>query len=288
MEFFRPTTWAEALAIKAEHGASAIPIAGGTDVMVEINFDRLRPPALLDLTGIPQLREWGPDDGHLRGGRGFVYAHRRRARQAPTGTGHGLAHHRLPADPQPRHGGRQSRFGLPALGMPIPRCSPFRSSWRSPRTTEVCVACHMPNSSPVPSAARWPRRAGHPRRGPHDDVRGSAAYRHHALARNPCHWTGHEKILDAVRLALMEEIQVAEGRIRNPSFTGYRIPTILDLPPLRVDVLELADPHAPYGLRGVGEPPTISSTPVIVAGIRAATARSPTRVPVRPQDIIGV
>ena len=53
--------------------------------------------------------------------------------------------------------------------------------------------------------------------------------------------------------------------MRNPSFTDYLIPTILDMPPIRLDVLELADPHAPYGLRGVGEPPTISSTPAIVA-----------------------
>jgi CO/xanthine dehydrogenase Mo-binding subunit len=56
---------------------------------------------------------------------------------------------------------------------------------------------------------------------------------------------------------------------------------------MKVDVLELADPHAPYGLRGVGEPPTISSTPAIVAAIRAATGRPLTRVPVRPEDITG-
>jgi CO/xanthine dehydrogenase Mo-binding subunit len=87
-------------------------------------------------------------------------------------------------------------------------------------------------------------------------------------------------------LALMEEIQVRDGVIRNASFTDYLIPTILDMPPLRMDVLELGDPHAPYGLRGVGEPPTISSGPAIVAAIRAATGRAITRVPVRPHDIV--
>jgi CO/xanthine dehydrogenase Mo-binding subunit len=87
-------------------------------------------------------------------------------------------------------------------------------------------------------------------------------------------------------LAVMEEIQVVDGQVRNPSFTDYLIPTILDVPPMVVDVLELADPHAPYGLRGVGEPPTISSTPAIVAAIRAATGRALTRVPVRPDDIV--
>ena len=87
-------------------------------------------------------------------------------------------------------------------------------------------------------------------------------------------------------LAVMEEIQVLDGQIRNPSFTDYLIPTILDMPPMRVDVLELADPHAPYGLRGVGEPPTISSTPAIVAAIRAATGRPLNRIPVRPEHIV--
>ena len=57
-------------------------------------------------------------------------------------------------------------------------------------------------------------------------------------------------------LALMEEIVVRDGVIRNPSFTDYLIPTILDTPPMQIDVLEYADPHAPYGVRGVGEPPT--------------------------------
>ena len=89
-------------------------------------------------------------------------------------------------------------------------------------------------------------------------------------------------------LALMEEIQVVDGLIRNPSFTDYLIPTILDMPPMAVDVLELADPHSPYGLRGVGEPPTISATPAVVAAIRAATGLPLPRVPVRPEQITGV
>jgi xanthine dehydrogenase D subunit len=87
-------------------------------------------------------------------------------------------------------------------------------------------------------------------------------------------------------LAVMEEIQVTDGVIRNASFTDYLLPTILDMPPLRMDILELGDPHSPYGLKGVGEPPTISSGPAIVAAIRAATGKPITRVPVRPQDIV--
>jgi xanthine dehydrogenase D subunit len=87
-------------------------------------------------------------------------------------------------------------------------------------------------------------------------------------------------------LAVMEEIQVKDGVIRNASFTDYLLPTILDMPPVRMDILELGDPHSPYGLRGVGEPPAISSGPAIVAAIRAATGRPITRMPVRPHDIV--
>jgi len=95
----------------------------------------------------------------------------------------------------------------------------------------------------------------------------------------------HGGTAQGIGLALMEEIQMDQGKVRNPSFTDYLIPTILDVPPMQVDVLELADPHAPYGLRGVGEAPTISSTPAVVAAIRAATGRALNRVPVRPEHI---
>ncbi|MEQ4716550.1 molybdopterin cofactor-binding domain-containing protein [Nonomuraea sp. B19D2] len=86
-------------------------------------------------------------------------------------------------------------------------------------------------------------------------------------------------------LALMEEIQIRDGRVLNPSFTDYLIPTILDMPPMRMQILENADPAAPYGLRGAGEPPTLSSTPAIAAAVRAATGLRLTRVPIRPEDI---
>ncbi|MFF7673737.1 xanthine dehydrogenase subunit D [Actinacidiphila glaucinigra] len=89
-------------------------------------------------------------------------------------------------------------------------------------------------------------------------------------------------------LAVMEEILVSDrATVRNPSFTDYLIPTILDTPPIPVDVLELADDHAPYGLRGVGEAPTLSSTPAVVAAIRAATGLALRRVPVRPEHLTG-
>jgi CO/xanthine dehydrogenase FAD-binding subunit len=72
MEFLQPTSWDEALTLKAEHPGS-MPIAGGTDVMVELNFDRHRPPALLDLTRVQELSEWGTENGHIRLGAGVSY-----------------------------------------------------------------------------------------------------------------------------------------------------------------------------------------------------------------------
>ncbi|MFM9557188.1 xanthine dehydrogenase family protein molybdopterin-binding subunit [Streptomyces caniscabiei] len=90
-------------------------------------------------------------------------------------------------------------------------------------------------------------------------------------------------------IAVMEEIVVdpKTAKVRNPSFTDYLIPTILDTPTIPVDVLELADDHAPYGLRGVGEAPTLSSTPAVLAAIRSATGLELNRTPVRPEHLTG-
>lgn len=93
-------------------------------------------------------------------------------------------------------------------------------------------------------------------------------------------------IAQGVGLALMEEIQVADGRIRNPSFTDYLIPTTLDMPRVECIILEHPQPHSPYGLNGVGEPPTISSTPAVVAAMRAATGKALNRVPLSPDQLI--
>ncbi|MGY1692828.1 FAD binding domain-containing protein [Geodermatophilus sp. SYSU D01105] len=73
MDFLQPTTWADALAARAER-PDALPIAGGTDVMVELNFDWRRPAALLDLTRVRELREWDTEDGRVRLGAGVPYA----------------------------------------------------------------------------------------------------------------------------------------------------------------------------------------------------------------------
>jgi CO/xanthine dehydrogenase FAD-binding subunit len=72
MEFIQPASWSDALAIKSELLA-AVPVAGGTDLMVELNFDARRPEALLDLTRLTELTEWELSDGRLRLGAGVTY-----------------------------------------------------------------------------------------------------------------------------------------------------------------------------------------------------------------------
>jgi CO/xanthine dehydrogenase FAD-binding subunit len=73
MEFVQPATWDDALEVKAEH-PDAVPIQGGTDVMVELNFDRRRPDVLLDLGRITELTGWDTKEGRLRVGAGVTYA----------------------------------------------------------------------------------------------------------------------------------------------------------------------------------------------------------------------
>jgi xanthine dehydrogenase D subunit len=92
-------------------------------------------------------------------------------------------------------------------------------------------------------------------------------------------------IAQGLGLAVMEEIVVENGRVRNPSFTDYLLPTALDAPDVVARMIEEPDPQAPLGAKGVGEPPCISVTPAIANAIRAAVGRELPRVPIKPQDI---
>ncbi len=92
-------------------------------------------------------------------------------------------------------------------------------------------------------------------------------------------------IAQGVGLAVMEEIILIDGHVRNASFTDYLLPTFLDMPDVEISLIEERDPIAPLGAKGVGEPPTISSTPAVVAAIRDALGKDLWRVPVRPSDI---
>ena len=72
MEFLQPRSLRDALAVKADR-PEAVPIAGGTDVMVELNFDRRRPEAVLDLGRVEELAAWDRQDDRLRVGAGITY-----------------------------------------------------------------------------------------------------------------------------------------------------------------------------------------------------------------------
>ncbi|MGH8869402.1 MAG: molybdopterin cofactor-binding domain-containing protein [Actinomycetes bacterium] len=105
---------------------------------------------------------------------------------------------------------------------------------------------------------------------------------------NPLQVTGQIEggIAQGVGLAVMEEVVVDDGVVRNPSFTDYLIPTALDMPEIRVAALiEEPEPDAPFGAKGVGEPPTISSPAAVAAAVRDATGLELTRIPIRPQDV---
>jgi CO/xanthine dehydrogenase Mo-binding subunit len=114
-------------------------------------------------------------------------------------------------------------------------------------------------------------------------------------ALNPLSVAGQVEggISQGLGLAVMEEIVQIDGVIRNASFTDYLLPTMLDMPPVTMSLIEEHEPLAPLGAKGVGEPPCISSTPAIVAAIRDALRQAGrdhpiTRVPVRPRDIVNV
>jgi len=95
-------------------------------------------------------------------------------------------------------------------------------------------------------------------------------------------------IMQGVGQAVMEELLLDEGVVRNASFTDYLLPTILDAPTVEAVIVEEPEPWGPFGAKGFAELPTIAATPAVVAAIRAATGRPLTRAPVRPEDIVGI
>ena len=92
-------------------------------------------------------------------------------------------------------------------------------------------------------------------------------------------------VVQGLGLAVMEEVITVDGVIQNGSFTDYLIPTILDVPPIDIALLEIPHPEAPYGLKGVGEAPAIVATAAIAAAIRDATGLALTRVPIALANI---
>ena len=92
-------------------------------------------------------------------------------------------------------------------------------------------------------------------------------------------------IAQGLGLAVMEEIIVKDGKVSNPSFTDYLLPTFLDAPVVEMVFIEEHEPKSPLGAKGIGEPPCISVTPAIANAIRQAIGKELPRVPIRPYDI---
>ncbi len=107
---------------------------------------------------------------------------------------------------------------------------------------------------------------------------------------NPLGFTGQIEggTAQGIGFALTEEVIVKDGVIRNPSFTDYLLPTILDAPPVVTVAIEQPDEGAPYGLKGIGEAPTVVSTAAVVAALRDATGRELNRAPVSPDELVGL
>ena len=95
-------------------------------------------------------------------------------------------------------------------------------------------------------------------------------------------------IAQGVGMAVMEEIKQRDGVILNASFTDYIIPTALDMPQVSAVLVEEPEPDGPYGAKGVGEPPLISSPAAIAAALRSATGHRLGRLPISPDELVGL
>ncbi|MHC4092199.1 MAG: molybdopterin cofactor-binding domain-containing protein, partial [Planctomycetota bacterium] len=92
-------------------------------------------------------------------------------------------------------------------------------------------------------------------------------------------------VAQGIGMALMEEVVTRQGRILNPNFTDYILPTIHDVPPVECIILENDDPGGPFGARGIGEPPLIGAVPAVLAAITHATGTAPNRLPCTPERV---
>ena len=92
-------------------------------------------------------------------------------------------------------------------------------------------------------------------------------------------------VAQGIGMALMEEVVTRQGRILNPNFTDYILPTVHDVPPVECLILENDDPGGPFGARGVGEPPLIGAVPAVLSAIGDAIGLAPNRLPCTPERV---
>jgi CO/xanthine dehydrogenase Mo-binding subunit len=92
-------------------------------------------------------------------------------------------------------------------------------------------------------------------------------------------------VAQGIGMALMEEVVTRDGRILNPNFTDYILPTLHDVPPVECVILENDDPGGPFGARGIGEPPLIGAVPAVLGAIHDAVGVAPTVLPCTPERV---
>jgi CO/xanthine dehydrogenase Mo-binding subunit len=92
-------------------------------------------------------------------------------------------------------------------------------------------------------------------------------------------------ITQALGSGLWEEMMVTDGVIQNPNFVDYRIPTILDVPPIEVSLIEEPDALGPFGAKGIGEHPILGPGPALVNAIADATGAQMNEIPVSPERL---
>ena len=88
-----------------------------------------------------------------------------------------------------------------------------------------------------------------------------------------------------IGMALMEEVVMQDGRMMNPNFTDYILPTFRDVPQIETIILENDDPGGPFGARGIGEPPLIAAVPAVLNAIGNAIGTMPDKTPCTPQRV---
>jgi CO/xanthine dehydrogenase Mo-binding subunit len=88
-----------------------------------------------------------------------------------------------------------------------------------------------------------------------------------------------------IGMAIMEEVVYRDGRIMNPGFTDYILPTVRDIPPVECVIVESNDPYGPFGAKGVGEPPLIGAVPAVLGAIHDATGKAPATLPCTPERV---
>ncbi|MBI4300008.1 MAG: molybdopterin-dependent oxidoreductase, partial [Chloroflexi bacterium] len=87
--------------------------------------------------------------------------------------------------------------------------------------------------------------------------------------------------------ALSEELLFDEkGAVRNPNLLDYRLPTMADVPPIAAEIVEVPIEEAPYGTRGVGEPPITPTSAAIANAVADAIGARVTRIPITPERVL--